>query len=176
MICFHEGLVFLLLLIATTVLTEKLRDKCGVFELPTLPKSPPKAPVTGTEGNVGLHTLRRRRKSKFTSSSTGVQTIILLVAHLEEVPQFLLRKKGCTESEQLELPKSCFQSFCSWAARSCSKDMPTCRGSEEHSWLPWPAPTATSDSSYVVETQHGSELNSKGYNLKNYVLQHLLDT
>lgn len=84
-ICFHEGLVFLLFLIATKVLTEKLRDKCGVFQS-TLPKSPPKAPVTGTEGNVSLNSLKWRRKLKFISSSTGVQTIILITAHLEEVP------------------------------------------------------------------------------------------
>lgn len=139
----------------------EIKGQMWVFELPTLPSSPSRAPVTGIQGNISLNPLKWRRKLKSTSSSTGVQTIILITAHLKEASQFLLKKKGCAESEQLELPKSCFQCFYSWAARSCSKDTPTWRGSEECSWLPWPAPTATSDSSYVTETRclHNKALN-----------------
>lgn len=88
-----------------------------VFELPTLPNYPSKASVTGIEENVSLNPPKWRRKLTSTSLSTGVQTIILISARS---PSILAKKERYAESEQLELPKSCSQCFCSWAVRCCN--------------------------------------------------------
>lgn len=94
------------------------KGQVWVFGLPTLLFliPPPKAPITGIQGNVSLNPIRQRRKLKSTTLSASFQAVILITAHLEEAPQFLLRKKGCAESELLERPRSCSQWFCSRAA------------------------------------------------------------
>lgn len=70
------------------------KGQMWVFGLPTLlfPIPPPKAPITGIQGNVSLNPIRQRRKLKSTTLSASFQAVILITAHLEEAPQFLLRK------------------------------------------------------------------------------------
>lgn len=112
------------------------------------------------EGNVSLNPLKWRRKFKSTNSSTDVQTLILINAHSKEVPQFFLRKavqrlssrsfpKAVSSASVLELQKAAVKTRQPW------------RGSEECSWLLWPAPTATSHTSYVVDIRclHSMALN-----------------
>lgn len=152
-ICLHEQLVFLLSLIATTVFTEKLRDKSKSLNYQLF------FPQFSLQGTI----YRDKREM--------LAWIHFLVEKIIEVYKFINRCSnhnshnhtfGWSPSILAKKKRLCRV----WAAGASQKLFPvllgrTWRGSEECSWQPWPALTATSDPSYVVQTSwlHNKALN-----------------